>query len=209
MTLQNFPPPNNAYILAKYIQSIENFPVPKNQNYGYDHMGAILTDAILQAGLNYQTVVAPRVRRVLTNYPDADVTSVFLNYIHRDSAFDILQWQHAEKPRRLLELTTFLYEMGIESRDDLYKWLIDPENGDLLIRIRGIGLKTVDYIKNLVNIPTVAIDRHVRNFVHNAGISSLNYTELRSIVINAATILDLSPSNLDYAIWSFMSEKMY
>lgn len=206
---QDFTPSSNSYILADYIRSLDNFSVSTNLEYGYDHMGAVLTDAILQAGLNYRTVVAPRVRRVLTNYPEANVTSRFLNCIRQDGPFHILQWQHPEKPRRLVELTTFLYETDIESKNDLYQWLTNPQNDGLLIRIRGIGPKTVDYIKNLVNLSTVAIDRHVRGFVKNAGINSVNYDELRSIVINTATILELTPSILDYAIWSFMSEKMH
>ncbi len=209
MTHQNFSISNNAYILANYIQSLDNFSISTEHNYGYDHMGAILTDAILQAGLNYRTVVAPRVKRVITNFPEANVTSIFLNYIHQYGAFHILQWQHPEKPRRLDELTTFLYEKGIETRNDLHKWLVVPQNDNMLMKIRGIGLKTVDYLKNLINLPTVAIDRHVRGFVHNAGISSVDYAELRSIVISAATILDITPTILDYAIWSFMSEKMH
>jgi hypothetical protein len=35
----------------------------------YGHMGATLTDAVLQSGISYETVVLPRVERILRDYP--------------------------------------------------------------------------------------------------------------------------------------------
>lgn len=198
----------SAQKLVSYIESLDDFPIPKNRVYSYDHMGAVLTDTILQAGLNYKTVVAPRVNRVINTYPEAKIVSIFLLTIHRDGPQKILNWNHPEKPQRLLQLTEFLYNHGIESETDLHNWLIPPENSYLLISIKGIGPKTVDYLKNLVKISSVAVDRHIRNFVQNAGIGFVRYEDIQFTVIQAAEILDLSPAVLDHAIWNYMSTKL-
>jgi len=197
----------SAHILANYISSLDDFNIPHNHVYRYNHMGAVLTDTVLQAGLNYRTVVEPRVICVIKNYPEANITSSFLSSLYRDGANKILNWHHPEKPRRLLELTEFFCETSNETEDDLQKWLIEPINCDLLLRIRGIGPKTVDYLKNLVSLSSVAVDRHIRKFVKNAGVSSTSYEEIRFTVVQAANVLNLSPSILDHAIWIYMSKQ--
>lgn len=195
----------SAQLLKNYINSLDNFSVMNNQMGNYKHMGAILTDTVLQAGLNYRTVVEPRVRRVLNNYPEAKITSVFLKTINQFGANSILNWKHPEKPRRLLDVTSLLCSCGVETEDDLKYWLVEPINAQTLRMIKGIGPKTVDYLKNLVDLPSVAVDRHIKNFVKNAGIYCDGYEDIRSIVISAASLLELSPDELDHAIWLFMS----
>ena len=194
-----------AMQLVEYIYSLNDFSIPQNHTFSYQHMGAILTDTILQAGLNYRNVVEPRVQRVIRNYPDATVTSAFLAIMISEGTYQILDWRHPEKPRRLFELTTFLFRNGIETEADLHTWLLNDINSRSLMNINGIGPKSVDYLKNLVNISTVAIDRHIHNFVKNAGLNIDMYDDIRSIVILAASSMDLLPSKLDHAIWLYMS----
>ena len=199
---------DSAQLVAEYISSLEDFIIVDNYSCNYDHMGAILSNAILQAGVNYRTVVEPRIRRLLQNYPEARITSVFLEYIHKVGAHRILCWKHPEKPRRLLELTTLFFEIGIETEYDLQNWLFEPTNGFSLMQIKGIGPKTVDYLKNLVNIPSVAVDRHIKTFIKNAGVGYEKYDDIRSVVFFAANILEILPSQLDHSIWHYMANKV-
>ena len=48
--------------LLTFSRSLTLFENPVME--AYDHMGAVLTDAILQAGLNYEAVVFPRVQKI-------------------------------------------------------------------------------------------------------------------------------------------------
>jgi hypothetical protein len=196
----------NAERLKQYILSLDDFVIAAQPYDGYQHMGGLLTDAILQAGLNYKTVVAPRVQRVINQYPDANTTSRFFSVIKDNGANQVLDWKHPEKPRRLYEITMFLTQSSIDTIEDLHNWLLDPCNAESLLRINGIGPKTRDYIKNLVNISSVAVDRHIRNFILDAGIAGKEYTELQLIVECTAALLQISSSSLDHSIWLYMSK---
>jgi hypothetical protein len=198
---------SDAQLLKQYILSLDDFVLTTKPYEGYKHMGAILTDAILQAGLNYKTVVAPRVQRVIKQYPEALTTSKFLSIIREDGADHVLNWRHPEKPRRLYEITAFLDQLSIDTDKDLHNWLLNKSNSESLLQINGIGPKTRDYLKNLVNISSVAVDRHIRNFVQSAGILNKEYAELQLIVETTANLLKISSSSLDHAIWLYMSSK--
>ncbi len=77
-----------------------------------------------------------------------------------------------------------------------------------LIEIKGIGAKTIDYLKNLVGIPTVAVDRHIRKLVLYAGIPVTDYMEIRAIV-GREDRSSVRPDYLDHAIWLYASRTPY
>ena len=118
---------------------------------------------------------------------------------------DVLSWSHPEKPTRIGQLTEFLAERNIETEHDLSEWLIVEANSESLRGLRGVGPKTVDYLKSLVGIPAVAVDRHVRTFVGWAGIQMSDYNEIRQLVADAADILMVERHTLDHAIWSYVA----
>jgi endonuclease III len=99
-----------------------------------------------------------------------------------------------------------LVSESIEVEDDLYCWLQTPNHVDLLLSVKGVGPKTADYLKGLVGLPAVAVDRHLRAFVALAGVSATGYEEIRSLICATASVLGHDPSSLDYAIWSYMSQ---
>jgi hypothetical protein len=166
-------------------------------------MGAIIADAILQPGLNYQSVVAPRVKRLQTQFPEAVTTSLFLSVIREIGAREVLSWTHPEKPRRLVALTRFLLGSDVETWIDLRRWLAKEDNRARLLSVRGVGPKTCDYIATLVGLPAVAVDRHISAFVRSAGLTPCGYTQTRDIVIAAAEILHVDVAELDHAIWAY------
>lgn len=68
---------SEAQTIVQYIRSLSGFElVPPG--YPYNHMGATITDAILQAGQNWRTVVKPRIEKV-KQYPTAKTTSGFIS----------------------------------------------------------------------------------------------------------------------------------
>ena len=132
--------------LAAYIQSIPAlFENPAME--ACDHMGAVLTDAILQAGLNYEAVVLPRVQKV-QSIPEAKTTSGFLSILEIQGADKLLKWTNPEKPNRLLAITRFFQAENIETIEELQEWLKIEANIPRLKQQRGVGDKTADYYQD-------------------------------------------------------------
>lgn len=193
----------DARRLADFVASLNDFKINPHEVRSYGHMGATITDAVLQSGLNYRTVVEPRVRCVLHQYPNAKTSSAFLGVMEEVGANRVLNWRHPEKPRRAHELTSFFVRMNVESEESLAWWLLDSNNCRQLTGLKGIGLKTVDYLKCFAGIPAIAVDRHVRRFLHSAGVRRDRYQDVQTAVAYAADLLRVPRSSLDHAIWIY------
>jgi endonuclease III len=193
--------------LAEYINSLPTFRLFKDRRPPgepeYEHMGALLTDAVLQAGLNYEKVVHPRALRVRDTYPDAVTTSGFLNVLEERGYQEVLQWKDEEKPARLKRLATFLQDQGVETVVDLKEWLSLPESNKELRTIRGVGPKTADYLPILAGLPSVAVDRHIEKFCAGAGIEK---KAIKKAMQEASVELRIDEGFLDYSVWYFMSQ---
>jgi hypothetical protein len=196
----------DARQLADFIVSLHDFRISSHEVQSYNHMGATITDSILQAGVNYRTVVEPRVKHVLREYPVAKTSPSFLDVIDQHGVDFVLNWRHPEKPRRVRDLTIFFVKLNVETEADLKYWLLDSDNCQRLLDLKGIGPKTVDYMKRLVGISTIAVDRHMRRFINLAGVKREAYDEIQIVVAFAADLLKISRSNLDSAIWLYSSE---
>lgn len=192
--------------LVDFIESLGDFVIRSINNRGYGHMGATITDSILQAGLNYKTVVEPRVRAVLEGFPLATTSAKFLGILTEHGANKILSWRHPEKPRRVYELTTFFVAESVDTEECLGQYLRCSTNCEKLLTLNGIGPKTVDYLKNFAGVPAIAVDRHITHFVAVAGINCKSYDEISQTVYTAADLLSASASDLDYAIWEYVSQ---
>jgi endonuclease III-like uncharacterized protein len=77
----------------------------------------------------------------------------------------------------------------------------------LLLQLKGVGPKTVDYLKMLVGIPTVAVDRHIKNLAKDIGLQCKHYEDVQKVVGLAADHLGVDPNSFDWAIWSYLSTK--
>lgn len=196
-----------AQKLVQHIETIKDFVLVDMSGDSYRHMGAILTDASLQAGIHYENVVAPRVQRLLRDYPEAQTTQGFLKLIQEQGVGTLLNWSGAKKTATLIALTEFFVAEGVNDEDALRLWLGDPDNLPRLMQIKGVGPKTVDYFKLLVGIPTVAVDVHLYKFLGEAGISVSKYEDAHKIIIAAADRLGVPHHQLDHSIWRYMSSR--
>lgn len=191
--------------LKAFIESLPDFefvepPIP------YGHMGAVITDAMLQAGLNWESVVKPRVEMV-KGYPQACTMSGFRDLLHRMGPSAVLDWEHPEKLARIAGVVDFFCACGIETEENLRQWLECVANVVRLKGLRGVGDKTADYFKFLVGIPTTAVDRHINNFLALPGIHTSSYNEAKEIVHRAAHLMGINRTILDHSIWKYMSSK--
>jgi len=196
-------------LLIRHIKGLRNLEFVKPEiQVPYNHMGATIIDAMLQAGTTWKTVVKPRIEKLLT-YSEAKTTTGFHNLISKVGIKDLLNWTDDEKPNRISKAVYFFLEEGIETEADLKNWLCKDTNIPRLKQLRGVGNKTADYFKILAGIPTSAIDRHLIEFLRKAGIEiDLNdYTEAREIINRTADKMGIDRSLLDHSIWKNMSDK--
>ncbi len=196
----------NALRLKEYINSIEDFFFVEPDVCPYkNHIGAILTDAILQSGVNYKFVVWPRVQHILNTFPYANTVSSFLEVLDDYGTANVLHLANKVKTTRLHEITLFCKKNGIETTRHLTEFLKDDSNIELLKQIDGIGDKTCDYLKRLLGFDIVAVDRHVRSFIESANIMYSEYNDIKDVVEYAADFMKCTRRMLDYSIWTYMA----
>jgi len=167
----------------------------------YDHLGAILADSVLQAGLNYRTVVRPRVTRILFSYPHAATLEGLLSLVEAEMTSEFLGWNHAVKVQRFERLARFIAHENILDTGELRRRLQDDLFGIQLQALDGVGPKTVDYMACLVGIETIAVDRHIRNFAQRVGVVRREYDYLKRVFCIAADLLAVSRREFDAWIW--------
>ena len=197
----------DAHKFADYVSNHPQFEICTREGPVYDHMGAITADAVLQAGINYRSVVKPRIDFILNEYRRFPTLPDFAAVLQRHGAKKVLRWSHPEKPRRLNALVDLLLLVDISEINDLVGWLEASQNREKLLKIKGIGPKTVDYLSVLVGLPFVAVDRHIRSFVRGAGILASNYEDVRELLIVSAELLNLPVTTLDCSIWNHESQR--
>lgn len=193
--------------LANYISSLDIIVYENNKRPVYNHIGALYTDIILQAGLNYKNVVLPRVEHLRKNYPQANTINGFNEAIYRSGLENIILWTHPTKINRIHKLIDYSIIYRINTVNDLILHLSTENNKASILDIDGVGPKTLDYLLKLLSFDTVAVDRHIYSFVKMAGIECVDYHKTKKIVEFAADFLQISRSNIDYSIWIYMSEK--
>lgn len=208
-TLDNFGDIINALHVAVYVHKQHGNFEKILKKEPYFHMGATIIDAILQAGMNYKNVVYPRVLNLLKSYPEYKTTCDFLILMQTIPIARLISWKNEDKLSRINELAWFLHNQKIETEQELACWLDEENNIKKLFSIRGIGPKTVDYLKILSGCPAIAIDRHLFKFLEIMGIQTKSYDYASSIFISTAAYLDISMYELDRKIWLYMSKKSY
>lgn len=167
----------------------------------YDHLGAILADSVLQAGLNYRTVVRPRVVHILTSYPEAATANGLLSVVDAGMTSEFLRWDHIVKVHRFERLARFICANNISNSVELRARLRDDLFGQDLQELNGVGPKTVDYMACLVGIETIAVDRHIRNFAQRVGVENTEYGYLKRVFCMAADLLAVSRREFDAWVW--------
>ncbi len=198
---------DNTQKLIDFIESLDGFEFVTNIDGNYQHIGATIVDGILQSGLNYETVVKPRVVSVLANFPSHTTTSSFQAVCEEKGIKNIISWNNDKKPNLIMLLLSFLKTENVETCQQFSIWLDQEQNIHKLRTIKGIGPKTIDYFNSLLGKETIAVDVHLKRFVKMAGIEFSDYDEIKNVITKAANHLDISLSLLDHSIWNYMVER--
>jgi hypothetical protein len=199
--------PTAVQRLLAYVDQLELQPVSASR--GWTHMGAVICDAGLQAGINYTTVVLPRLRRLVELWPAATTTSAFVAQLATDDLGAILQWRGQKKLAVIAGIANVLATAHIETPAQLAAIYADSQAAmtlSSLRRVKGVGPKTIDYLAILVGSSQhVAIDQHLRGFARDAGIADLTYDGLRTLYAAAAHRRGWRLGDLDAAIWRYQA----
>lgn len=199
---------NNS--IQKVIDLFESIPHNYDvitQKTPYYNMAATLTDSVLQAGMNYKTVVYPRIYNILSKFSDYKTTCDFIILFQTIPIEEIIQWKNKRKQETICDLTWYLYNCNINTEDDLAEWILDERNAESLLDINGIGRKTIDYMKLLSGQQAIPIDRHMFQFLEIAGVLTTDYIEASRILRKVASVLKIGENVLDKTIWNYMSQK--
>lgn len=187
--------------IANHAKAEGVFSEEKHPRVTCAHLGAVLADSVLQAGLNYKTVVRPRVLAIQRKHPSCYTISSLVWLIKNGETGAFLNWHHREKISRFESLVVFLQMWGVEDVQDLQAGLVSEDFCDAIQSVNGIGPKTVDYMACLVGIDSIAVDRHVRAFAKTVGIENGDYHFLRAAFCCAADLLSLPRREFDAWLW--------
>lgn len=192
--------------LIQFIENKQDFNIIKSNSCFYNsHLGAVLTDIVLQAGLNYKTVVLPRVLRVYKKYNNAYSLTSLVNTIDEIGLERFLDWKNQIKLKRFESIIEYLINNSIHTTEELLLHLNKEPNIESFLSVQGIGKKTIDYFFKLMHVETIAVDRHIVNFLNQAEVNFNNYHSAKRIVEFTADMLNVSRRDIDYSIWNYMS----
>lgn len=197
-----------ARCLANYIKSNNDLVFNEQKRLGYyNHIGALLADASLQAGLNYKNIVKPRVERIVNEFPETYSLKSLVSVIEKFGTGYFLNWNHEMKIKRFERLIEFCLVNEINDCDDFRCFFNSEKNRLQYLEVNGVGYKTLDYTLKLLSFDTIAVDRHIIAFVEESGLVHSGYYLTKKVVEYAADLLGVSRSSLDAAIWAYMSDK--
>ena len=172
----------------------------------FTHLGALMADAILQAGLDYASVVRPRVERIMANPATAQIDGV-MRVVREGRTGSFLDWTHHEKIGRFDGLAHHFDRHWIGTVPALRERMGEGEFREGLLELRGIGPKTRDYIGALCGRnDVIAVDRHIVSFAEAAGVAG-GYGDVASVFREAAGILEIPPRNFDSWVWKSERER--
>lgn len=186
---------------------LEEKPPWGRASAAYDHMGAKLADAVLQSGVGYEVFVRPRVDRIAANCPTAQTSSGFLALLRSQGPDKVLNLGGGRKLRSIVELTQFFVDRGVETPTHLRSWLQADGNPLLLQTVFGVGPKTVSFLKLLVGLDAIAVDRQILRFVQEAGVDLKAPDRVEAILTKAGRKLSLTGAQVDQLVWRSMATR--
>jgi hypothetical protein len=192
--------------LVAFVGSLSGFKISKEIDGNYNHMGATIADAVLQANMKYESHVRPRINKIRQQHPQATTLSGLIQLLSEVPTTTFLDWRGVDRANRFNEVVELLSREGIDSEEEFKAWLSSDSNLLLLQEIRGIGPKTADYFRILTGFQTNAIDRHLLNFLKKAGIKATGYAEAQTVINLAADEMGIARAHFDHSIWTYMTK---
>lgn len=162
-----------------------------------EHLGALLAATILQGSSSFERVVKKRIARIEEKYPSClTVSQIRREIIEQKKTHEFLELRHGVKTYRFERFVELIAQHGIESRADLKEALKKEEFCKELLRLDGIGNKSIDFLKINIGLFSIAVDKSLKQFALSAGVNKRNYNFLRDAYLEATRILGMNPQDL-------------
>ena len=172
--------------------------VRASENSG--HVGGMLAECALQAGLNYETVVVPRVKAFVDKYPAASTVSGLRALLASSDTASLLGIRNARKCGVFRDLAHLLFTENVETPPDLRAWLEHRDSRNKLLALHGVAVKTAAYLRLLIGLPSVAIDVHLRRAAAEVGVRRPD-DKLEQLYSEAAKQEGVPLAELDGSLW--------
>ena len=179
----------------------------KDATVRLSHMGRLIADSVLQRRQKYTATVQPRVERFERERPEAATTAGFLEFARDGDLSQALNWRGTGRLALMTEIAQALDDLGIESVEGLRDAFASDVTSDAtsarLRGIKGVGRKTVNYLKILAGLDFCAIDTRIKNFAAGAGIEDLCASHLEDVIADAAAARNTTVRSIDAAVWAY------
>jgi hypothetical protein len=209
----------DAHLLLSYMDA-EGLDGSVQVNRGQEHMGGLLVDSALQRRNKYAATVAPRVARIIEEWPEADTTTGFRRLtgegnVDFDWSLDtglgglgkVINWSSPTRLIQMAQTAAVFHDHGIETTDHLRQALEGEATREPLRRelhrVPNIGPKTLDYFDILCGVTeAAAVDSRIRTAAGRAGIEKQGYEHLRDVMRHAANTRSWRLGDLDAVLWA-------
>jgi hypothetical protein len=195
-------------LIVGLVYSLDVATTPwERASQGADHIGALLADAVLQSGMNYKSFVVPRVRRLLSRFPDASTVSGMRRLLRAAGPRAVLDVPNVTKCAAIWGLVDVLREEQVNTVADLKRWIEEPASREKLLSVHGVGGKTVAFLRILLGHDGIAIDTHVRRAAAAVGVVTSTDDELVALFAEAAKQTGHRLTDIDGALWTRESSR--
>jgi endonuclease III len=198
--------------LARLVVLIEGLEITellpwKRASEGSDHLGGVLVDAVLQSGINYRSVVEPRVKSFMAAYPSANTLPGLRQALEAKGPQALLNVANARKLRTLPALVELMSHEGVETVKDFKRWMARPACEAKLAAVHGVGPKTIAFLKLLLGIDAIAIDVHILRETRKAGVGETDPARLADLFAKAARRCGQPLAQIDGALWKRAADR--
>lgn len=184
------------------------------------HVGRVIVDLVLSVGHDYEKQVR-RAVEMIKKQPEASTMTGFIRLLEANPLGSILNFGEDSTKSDLLNVARFLQAQGVDTYDQLYRWLEPEANRDSLLTensgLKGdvfrIADKTADYARKLVgHNDAVAIDRGFNGLFAETGVmpryaTRWTYKEKRAVAQLAALSAGCTPRDLDSSVYRLYASR--
>ncbi len=176
----------------------------------------LLDAAITSTGLNYFSVVVPKVRQFEKEF----LREREINSLRKFTKLSIESLSHILKNKRALnmamEIANYLVKISESDKDAIRTWAknskIERWKQDPVGRIKGVGLITFQYLRMMGGVDTIMPDKIVKRvinkFLVESGINPINNDlEFIKEIEKLAKQIQIRPTELCFLSWLIDSKE--
>lgn len=140
--------------------------VLETERYGGNVVLMVVDSAITSVGVNYFSVVVPRVLEFKRRFVDTGMIESLEDFISAEENILFEIWRNRRSWSVAKGIAETLAEYG-EGKNALRRWAerTELENWREWLNVRGAGINTFQYMRMMGGIDTVMPDRIVRRFI--------------------------------------------